>query len=471
MKIVHYLSLLISLTIMLFTPQSLFAPAAPAPVSKLTATKTPTQEKAIDEDEGLLLEEGEEEEDVAEEEDEEIVEEEEAAPAAVEKVSEKEEALEEEPLEEALDEEEEAEEETSTAEEVTEDEEEVAEEPAEEETVEEGAAEEEAVETEGEEAAESEEVAEEGEVSDAQLLITTKVAVLMVLSNIISEMSGNKTLQADVKRRQENLQKLIIDANPIGLLKFKKYQGAKAAATEEEETETITPRLVGTLYDTKGASIRTLTAGPFEIAQIRVNVYNPPTNPSLEMDLSFFNNKGKLVQEPSEETGTFNFNLAFEKPFQFPIGVKQRVPLKSFDLTLAPDQKVLSTEAKLFGLKDEAPASITLDFSQPPFTFNVKANNIPITVFADKVKTTPLKNMVLKTLSLDIIPLPLSIKIAGIADMSKVNMGVSSEKTTANFVASLGTDGLVFVIDMKEMKIPGNLGIIHSAKLRIAATR
>jgi hypothetical protein len=168
------------------------------------------------------------------------------------------------------------------------------------------------------------------------------------------------------------------------------------------------------------------------------------------------------------ETAT-KFLLTFTKPLTIPLGIKKRILFKEFRLLLSPEQKILQTETKLFGTKQEEPSKVKLDLSQPPFPFTVNAQNIPITAIVSALKNTPLAKATLKKLNLSITSVPPSAELYGEADMKNVKIGLDFKDSVVKAKGKIGAEGFGFIFDLKNVKLPFKLGIIKDAQLRVGS--
>ncbi|MBU1007593.1 hypothetical protein KKA53_00760 [Candidatus Dependentiae bacterium] len=318
--------------------------------------------------------------------------------------------------------------------------------------------------TETEEVSEEEEEEKESESSDIGLLEPS--LVIDRIFNLISNTIGRLTTKPLVKTIEElrkvkakvlsEFKKGFIELPKIGIIKFKQVM--------ETVQKKIKPKMIGILYDVTGKTVQALKAGDLVLKITKMVITG--SIPELECEVVFFKNKGTLKQETASEGGV-TFTLEFEKPFMIPTGLNRSAPIKKFEAKLSADQRYLQTKAQLFGTKTEEPSLIRLDLSYIPFTFKVQSKNISMSTVEPALKGTPLADVILKTLSLQIIPFPPSIKITGIADMNKAQIGMEGKMTDAQITAGLGTTGFHFSLDAKNWTLPYNLGTVHNAEIKV----
>ena len=273
----------------------------------------------------------------------------------------------------------------------------------------------------------------------------------------------------------------------IGVLKFVEYkkelrssrvpEGRIEGQQEDEEDDdegdddeegAQTPKYIGGLYDDTGKKKKDLKAGPLLIKNLKISIFPGSVVPKIDADISLFENEAKLVQENLSEAGA-KFTLLFIKPLLMPVGLKKRAPIKELRLLISDEQKIITTETQLFeGVKELA--KIKLNLSEPPFTFKVSSNNVPITVFAKKLAETPIKGLVLKKLNLTINLSPPWIQLYSETNLKDVKLGLQGEDMSAKLKAKIGARDFSFIFDLKNLKLPLKMGTIHKAQLRIGAS-
>jgi len=322
-----------------------------------------------------------------------------------------------------------------------------------------------------------EEKAEEGLISPITEKIAAATAIFqpsVIINKILTllQTSAGKILTGPVssavaqmqkmkKEIEENFNNGFMNIPKIGTIKFKQL-------TEEQikkYTEKPVPRMIGTFYDVDGKTIKKLQIGPIKIDSLKI-IITEQQIPLVDCDVTFFKNKGKLTQKTVEEGG-ITFLLTFEKPFMIPTGLKSRAAIQNFEVKISADRRFAQTTTRLFGTKTEEPSTITLDLTQIPFTFKVISKNIPITAISPNLKGTPLKNIKFPNLSLNIIPVPPSIKFSGTADMGDLKIGTKGKIPMAKVSASLGAEGFYFIFNLENLSLPLNIGTINKAQLRI----
>jgi len=428
-------------------------------------------EEVKEEDEEEVTEEAEE----AEEKDEEAAEPEEAKEAeeedeeeVTEEAEEKEEAEEAEEAEEK--DEEEVIEEAEKKDEAEEKEEEVteeAEEKEEEEVTEEAEEVEEEAPEEAEEDAEDERPGISVRVGITQILLNSPFLDLLktTLGNLVPKINLAKKidkLRAKIKSLGDKIKTKGLRIPLIGKLKFEDYKGT-------EKIDGALPLFVAKLYDKTGKTEKILKMGPLTVKKFNIFFFSETKIPRIRADVTLLKHAAKLIQK-KYVAGKATFLLTLEKALKIPLGIKKRLPIKEFTMVLSGAERFISTQVKLFGTKAEALSDIKLDLTQPPFPFKVKARNIPITALSSALKLTPLRNLMLRKLDLHIGLLPISIKLYGEADMKKVKLGLTGKDMSARVSGKLGSEGFNFIFELKNLKLPLKMGIIHKAQLRIGAS-
>jgi len=371
---------------------------------------------------------------------------------------------------------------------------------------------------------EVDEPTEDDDLIDDEILATTgtltgidyaKLIDTEALLSVIRESFGrlaqglatglSKAIKTSAQRSQSfmaDLQKGIVRIPNIGMFKFKKVTkktlAAEIEALEEAEDEDedepegddedeegdvqgadkdnepqedkTPPLLEGILYDKKGRKPRQLTAGPFEISLLKVMIYPLPAKPRIFCYLKFFKYRATLKQKQFVEGATEFLLTMTPRPFRFPIGLKRHFLINKFTLRLTPEEKILFTEARIFGTANEKPSKIKLNCTEQPFTFQVTSENIPITAIMKPLGKTPFKNIVLKKSTLSATLIPPSIKLVATADISSIKIpGMSFQQTTAKATANLSTAGPSLNITIKKVPLPLGLGMIDTGVLQIGS--
>jgi chemotaxis protein histidine kinase CheA len=354
-------------------------------------------------------------------------------------------------------------EEAEPAEEAEEEETEEAEEP--EEGEEEGEEPEEAEEPE----LEDEELPEDEGITDVQEFtltagltnLFTQSPFVLLIKGLLPELTAARQLKRLQQLTNKLGDKIITDGLQIplvGRLQFFTYSGKEQFFGES-------PTLLGQIYNKKG-QVKPIRLGPLTIRKFKMYLFKQSKIPHIEAEIVLFDKVGKLVQEKFEK-GKAIFLITFKKAIAIPIGIKKRLPIKQLRFHLSPEERYFHTRIKLFGTKKEGYSEITLDLRKPPFLFNVESENIPITSVSPLFKITPLKNLTLRKMTLRIGLIPPSIKLFGEADMSKVKIGLTGKDMTAKVRADLGGDSPKFIFDLRNLKLPLGMGMIHKAQLRI----
>lgn len=298
----------------------------------------------------------------------------------------------------------------------------------------------------------------------SDLLLNSPFFLLLehYFQSLFPKMDVKKTITS-VKEKVRKLGNKIktegINIPLIGRFKLEDYKG-------KEEIEKEVPKYVIRLHEKSSDKLKNITFGPLSIKKLEVFLFSSKKIPHIRCDVSIFKKIAKLIQEEFKD-GIITFLMTFDKPFKFPENI---CTIKDFRLILSAARRYLTTKTKIFGTKLEPPSTITLDLTQPPFIFEVEADDIPIYAFSSNLKNTPLKNVILKKIDLKVGMIPPSIKLFGEADVQKINLGVEMGDGAARVSASLSKAGLSFIFDLKNIKMPLGLGTIHEAQLRVGGS-
>jgi hypothetical protein len=370
---------------------------------------------------------------------------------------------------ETLDEEIEEPEEPEEVEEIEEAEEEEEEEPEEVEEVEED--------IEGEEEApeaEPEKPEEKAEIVDIDISYSSlfkQSEIFKYFGTIVSFMfkgtifeSAFKGMEKNIKQLEKKIQKQInkgiIPLPPIGMFKFKKFDGdIKALGL------TKTPALVGIMYDKSGKKVkRTLSFGPVKIKNFKLYIIPGEKTPIMRCEIVIFNKGGIILQKEAGE-GYAKFQVVLNEILKLPTGIKRWAELQVFELYVSPEQRTLATTTKLFGTKEEDESTVSIDF-KPPFPFKAKIKKLPIVSVLGALKKTPFKKVVLDGVSMTITSIPPSFKLSGKANLTNVNLGIKS-KGIATVSAKLGPDGILFYFNLTKVELPLKLGTVENMTVRV----
>ena len=283
-----------------------------------------------------------------------------------------------------------------------------------------------------------------------------------LLTNLLNNLTGTAQTFNPLKQLQEDLKQGIIRIPKIGLLKFSSPDETKITLPKGEEISDL--KLVGTLYDTAGTTIKSINTGPFKLNKIHVLLSASSRVPRIFIDAVFFDHKAIIFQQITSSIEDMKFTLSFpDKPFKIGVG-PINATITYFDLLLSEDEKILSTDAKLFKFPGVLPAHIKFDITEQ--IFKISTSDIPLMALVKKV-IPPFRKLTFPTLNINITFQPVSLKFSGVADLSQVKMGLNTKGTKGKVSGSLGTNGVNFNLEIENVHLPFNRGTINKATIQL----
>ncbi|MCK4517808.1 hypothetical protein KAT92_03470 [Candidatus Babeliales bacterium] len=280
-----------------------------------------------------------------------------------------------------------------------------------------------------------------------------------LLTNFLSKLTGKAKESNSLEQLHEDLKQGIIRIPKIGLLKFSSPDEAKITLPKGEEISDL--KFVGTLYDSTGKTIKSINAGPFKLNKFHILLSSSSKIPRLFLDATFFNYRTIIFQKITESIDDLHLSLSFpDKPFKIGVG-PINATISYFDLLLSEDEKTLSTDVKL----SKFPGMTPIKFDITDRTFTINATDIRLVDLVKKV-IPPFKKLTFPTLIIT-ITLPGTLEFAGVADLSKVKMGLNTKGTKGTVSGSLGTDGINFNLEIENVHLPFNRGTINKATIQL----